>query len=213
MGLAILPSGTNAQIYLNVPQGGYVRNVRFYAWHPELDPDVKVFHPLDDDDLLGQRVNCAEAVSYAMLERDPVREAMVSLTISGAIGSGADNQGSIWNLVRPYGLDDLVYDQLIKFVSSQKGDGATVPFINGALATLLGPGVQFSVQGLTPTTTRWILGTSRLGVDTYLGSKVVNALTAIINIPVAQLLSPPQTIQTVVETFRPLGVNIIYSWI
>lgn len=213
MALNMLPRGVYAEVYLNIPQGGYVRNLRFYGYNPDTDPDYLTYPPIDDADDLSRRLYEIELVSYAMMERDPLRELLASFAITTSTGQYLDNHYAEWATVRPYGLDDSVASALLRFFSQQKQPGATAPFINRALSLLLGPNIPFSVLGAQTTTTQWVLGQSLLGVDTFLGPTTIGALQAIIGIPVRNLTIPPQIIQNVINFFIPLGVSLTLRWI
>lgn len=211
MGLAVLPPGCYCQPGLALPDGGYVRNLRLYAWDPDTDPDRRRYPPVPDDDL-ARRLYASLAVGWTILERDPMRELRASCSVGGAVGALLDMRGAEWGLPRPFGLTDPLYAQLLRFLAAAKTQGGTLAFFQRALGLLLGADAHFSVQSLAGTTTGWVLGTSALGVDTVLGSYVPNAWEAQVTIQVSSLNVPPQIVQAIISTFKPVGVSIIWLW-
>lgn len=211
MGLAVLPTGCYVQPTIAIPDGGYFRNPRLYGWDPDTDPDRRRFPPVPDDDL-ARRLYGGLAVGQAIVERDPMRELLASCAISTAVGANLDQHGAEWQVPRPFGLDDPSYATLLRFFSAARTQGGTRAFFQQALALLLGPGVPYTVQSLAGTTTSWILGTSRLGVDTALGSFTPQAWQALVSITVRALAIPPQTVQNIVSLFTPIGVSVQWLW-
>lgn len=211
MGLAVLPAGCYVQPSLVIPAGGYLRNPRLYGWDPDTDPDRRRFPPVPDDDL-ARRLYGGLAAGQAIVERDPMRELLASCAISTAVGAYLDQHGAEWQVPRPFGLPDQSYATLLRFFSSARTQGGTLAFFQQALALLLGPGVPYTVQSLAGTTTGWVLGTSRLGVDTALGSFTPQAWQALVSITVRALAIPPQTVQNIVSLFTPIGVSVQWLW-
>lgn len=211
MGLAVLPDGCYGQVHLDIPDAGYVRNLRLYAWDAATDPDRRRFPPVPDDDL-ARRLYAALAVGWAILERDPMRELLASTSIGGAVGASLDQHGAEWGLPRPFGLTDPLYAALLRFLSAARTQGGTLAFFEQALGRLLGPTAHFSVQSLAGSTVSWQLGTSALGIDTALGAVTPDAWRAQITIQVASLTIPPQLVQQIVEAFRPINVDIVWLW-
>ena len=141
-----------------------------------------------------------------------MRESRASTSPGAAIGALLDRHGAERNLPRPFGLDDGAYAQLLRFLSAARTRGGTTDFYRQALGLLLGPTVPFSVQSLAGTTQSWVLGTSKLGIDTVLGSVTPNIWTAQISITVRALALPPATVKLVITTFAPAFVNLLWVW-
>ena len=211
MGMAVLPRGAYCQVTVQPPAGGYVRNLRLYGWDPDHDPDRLRFPPVPGDDL-AVRLYGGLAAGWAIVERDPMRELLASMSLGTAVGALLDQHGAEWSLPRPFGADDGPYATLLRFLSAARTQGGTVAFYRQALTLLLGPASPFSIQSLAGTTTDWTLGSSRLGIDTALGHYTPGAWQAQLAVTVHTLALPPQTVQTLAELFRPVGVTLIYSW-
>jgi len=210
LGLAVLPPGHYCQLTFGIPSGGYMRGLRLYAWDPETDPDRQRYPAIPDDDL-ALRTYGAQAVAWTIMQRDPMRALLASTSIGSAVGDLLEAHGAEWGVPRPFGGADLLYQQLVRFLSARRSQGATLRFVRQALSLLL-PGVPFTVSAIPTTSTSWTLGASRLGIDTTLGSKTLNRWQAIITIPIRALTMPPQTVQQIMETFRTVGVTITYIW-
>lgn len=215
MGLAVLPSGTYAQVSLNIPTGGYMRNPRLYAWDPNTDPDLNRFPPVpgyDNEDPLAMRLYGALAVGQTIVERDPMREVLASTSLGTAVGQYLDMHGLEWSLPRPFGADDSVYAAILRYLSAARQFGGTVGFLRKALSILLGPNAVFSVTELQGTTTTWILGTSLLGVDTVLGGYTPNAWEVQFSFTTSSLVLPPQLVQSLVLSFLAADDVPIFIW-
>lgn len=211
MGLAVLPDGCYCQVHLDIPDAGYARGLRAYAWDADTDPDRRRFPPVPDDDL-ARRQYAALTVAWAMLERDPMRELLASASPGSAVGALLDQHGAEWDLPRPFGLTDPLYAALLRFLSAARTQGGTLAFFQQALSRLLGPNAHFSIQSLAGNTVSWVLGTSRLGIDTALGAVTPNAWQAQVTIQVATLGIPPQLVQDIIQAFRPVNVDIVWLW-
>lgn len=215
MGLAVLPRGVYCQVQVSIPQGGYLRNPRLYAWDPDMDPDARRYPAVpgrETGDDLAMRLYGALAVGWAATERDPMRELLASMSLGGAVGAYLDQHGAEWGMPRPYGMDDAGYQQLLRFLSAARTQGGTLGFFQRALSIILGPSVPFTVQPLNGATESWVLGTSTLGVDTVLGSATQGAWQVLLAFTVRDLLLPPQTLQQIIDSFTPVGVAPVFAW-
>ena len=213
LGMSFLPPARYAQIILHIPPGGYVRNLRLYAWDLDTDPDARLWPPMLWEDPLSNRLFGALTVSAVADLRDPYRELMRSFSLGTAVAEYLDQQGQEWSLGRPFGMTDTQYEQLLRFLSSARSEGLTRDFIVRLLAILAGPGALYGIVIPVGTESQWILGVSQLGIDTILGTISQGFLTAYLLLQVSAMTVPPQIVQQIVEQFRPINVKIIYVWV
>lgn len=211
MGLGPMPKALFCRVGLNIPPLGFARGLRIYGWDEDTDGDRDRFPMVPDDDLT-RRILGALIASYCYDVRDYQEDAHNSFSFGTAVGKWLDARGLEWGIARPYGMDDEGFSLLLRFLSQSHSVGATENFCNNALALILGPGIPFSIHAKQTTTLRWVLGTSRLGVDTYLGPKTIGKFQATIAIDVSALTLPPQTVETLMRLFRPVGVSTTFLW-
>jgi hypothetical protein len=211
LGMAAMPRARYSVVTFGIPAGGFLRNLRFYCWNPDDDGERDRFPELPGDDL-SLRYLSGHIAAICMDLRDPFREAQASLSYGTAMGKGLDARFAEWGIVRPYGMDDDKGAALLRMLNISKSLGCTVKFINAALSLVLGPNVPFSTRTLKTTTSQWILGTSSLGVDTYLSPVTVGQFQAMLSIATDMLTCPPQDIEALINLFLPVGVNLTLVW-
>ena len=211
LGMAVLPVAQYSNLIFTIPQGGYLRNVRLFGWDYASDGEGKRFPPVPFGPV-SQRVHGILVASHDATVRSKLREAVVGMAAGSAITDLLDLRGADWNFSRPYNSDDTRYAQALRYFISARTKGATPTFINQLLALLLGPGVAAPISAQPSSSASWVLGTSSLGVDTFLGTGTVGALQAVLSINASALTLPPQIVQQLAELFRPIGVLVTYDW-
>ena len=152
------------------------------------------------------------AIRSTLLWLNKVADDLVkSYSISYATDDYLTTYGEEMRVPRRFAESEDAYRARLLSMFRGYGQGGTKSFLEAVIGAYVGQTV--TVQGRTPYSTGWILGSSYLGVDTYLGMYFEDAFIWDVYIPALYTGVTEDQIRDFVDFLRPVGTTPNIIWI